>query len=204
MFSEIFSFDTGRFHACTVVMISCHVQFFLVLGLHSTGRHGPRMLGIVGGPDSLSLGSHFHLSDSIFIGRRSPSFGRFLLAVAVLFFWIWKMDESALFGRDPSEDMAELDEWSLVFDNVSPSDRIQNSNSGSWQPTCKSAPLPAPAYRHDLSVSRVQSRAHIPCHFGGLAPPSQPQQRFVSRTEHAAGLPSRVFTSCPTQFAISS
>ena len=100
------------------------------------------------------------------------------------------MDESAWFGMDPSEDRDDLDEWSLVFDVVSQPDRIQNSVSVSRQPSCKSAPLPAPAYRHDLSVSRVHSRASSSCQFGGLAPPSQPQPRFESRIEPSAGLPS--------------
>ena len=100
------------------------------------------------------------------------------------------MDESAWFGMDPSEDKDDLDEWSLVFDVVSQPDRIQNSVSVSRQPSCKSAPLPAPAYRHDLSVFRVHSRASSSCQFGGLAPPSQPQPRFESRIEPSAGLPS--------------
>ena len=84
--------------------------------------------------------------------------------------WLFMMDESAWFGMDPSEDKDDLDEWSLVFEAVSQPDRIRNSVSVSRQPSCKSAPLPAPAYRHDLSVSRVHSRASSSCQFGGLAP----------------------------------
>ena len=103
---------------------------------------------------------------------------------------ILTMDELALFGMDPSENKDDLDEWSLVFEAVSQPDRIRNSSSVSLQPSCKSAPLPAPAYRHDLSVSRVHSRVSSSCQFGGLAPPSQPQPRFESRIEPSAGLPS--------------
>ena len=80
-----------------------------------------------------------------------------------------------------------------MLDAVSPTYRIQNSSSVSLQPSCKSAPLPAPAYRHDLSVSRVQSRAPISLQFGGLAAPSHPQPSFASQVERSTGLQSPDF-----------
>ena len=151
------------------------------------------MVGIVGGPGLDSLGFTISLSDCFCRGKVicatwSLSLACLFISIAVLFDCHCTMDGAELFGADPSDIEEGFDEWSLVFDVVSPAERIQNSDLVSLQPSCKSAPLPAPAYRHDLSVSRVQSRASISLHFGGLAAPSHPQPSFAPQSERSTGL----------------
>ena len=51
-----------------VFMRSCHVSLCLLVGCTFTGLHGPRMVGIVGGPDSFSLVIPFRLRDGCFSG----------------------------------------------------------------------------------------------------------------------------------------
>ena len=153
------------------------------------------MVGIVGGPVLTSLGFTLRLSDGSFSCRVirltwSLTLACIFISIAVLFDLRLTMDGADLFCTDPSEAEGDFEDWSVVLDAVSPTDRIQNSNSVSLQPSCKSAPLPAPAYRHDLSVSRVQSRASISLQFGGLAAPSHPQPSFAPQVERSTGLQS--------------
>ena len=153
------------------------------------------MVGSVGGPVLTSLGFAFRLSDGSFSCRVIRLSWSLILAcifisTAVLFDLHLTMDGADLFCTDPSEAEGDFEDWSVVLDAVSPTYRIQNSSSVSLQPSCKSAPLPAPAYRHDLSVSRIQSRAPISLQFGGLAAPSHPQPSFASQVERSTGLQS--------------
>ena len=152
----LFAFDTCRFSYCS--RFTCvHVIFSLcwLVGCTFTGLHGPRMLGIVGGPHNFSLVIPFIWATFVAVALRFMGLaGLSIIHLLCICDWLFMMDESAWFGMDPSEDKDDLDEWSLVFEAVSQPDRIRNSVSVSRQPSCKSAPLPAPAYRHDfVSVS---------------------------------------------------
>ena len=42
-----------------LLVFSCHVSLCWLVGFNFTGLHGPRMVGIVGGPHSFSLVSPF-------------------------------------------------------------------------------------------------------------------------------------------------
>ena len=91
-------------------------------------------------------------------------------------------DVQGLFGSDLSCD------WSLIHEEFSPEIGIQNSVCVSPQPQSKSAPLPAPIYRHDLSNSREIARRSIDHAVGGLAAPSRPLQRFEPQLQFDRGL----------------
>ena len=145
------------------------------------------MVGIVGGPALISLGLAHELHHTSFNCNfcRFTVVGIFILVVSNCFIFL-TMDGADMFCLDPSEPERDFDDWSVVLDSVSLNDGIQNSVS--LQPSCKSAPLPAPVYRHDLSVPRNQSRAPVALQFGGLAAPSHPQPSFAPQVTRYKGL----------------
>ena len=89
---------------------------------------------------------------------------------------------TGLFGAELSED------WTLIHEDFSPETGIQNSCCVSPRPQSKSAPLPAPIYRQDLSNSREHARISADHVVGGLAAPSRPLQRFEPQLQFDRGL----------------
>jgi hypothetical protein len=63
-----FAFDTCRFPIAQCFHAFMSVSLCLLVGCAFTGLHGPRMVGIVGGPDSFSLVIPFRLRDGCFSG----------------------------------------------------------------------------------------------------------------------------------------